>query len=163
MTTPLFYWSFLALCSVFILARGGAPERVGILIAIVASVLSTASVTRDLATRFSSLEAGVFIIDLVTLAAFLALVAWADRFWPLWVAGMHIVSVVTHAAVMIDASVLPRVYAFTEALWCYPILVAMVIGTIRHRRRLALYGIDRSWAPFFARSMRPAPRRGPTG
>jgi len=163
MTAPLFYWSFLALCSVYILARGGPPERIAIVIAVVASVLSTASVTRDLATRFSSLEAGVFTIDLVTLAAFLALVAWADRFWPLWVAGMHAVSVATHAAVLIDPGVVPRVYAFTQALWCYPILLAMVIGTIRHRRRLALYGADRSWAPFFARSMRPAPQPGPGG
>ena len=102
MTSPLFYWSFLALCSIYILARGGAPERLGILVAIVASVLSTASVTRGMASRFSSVEAGILIIDLITLVAFLALVARADRYWPLWVAGMHTVSVATHAAILID-------------------------------------------------------------
>jgi hypothetical protein len=163
MTSPLFYWSFLALCSLFILARGGAPERIGILVAAAASVLSTASVTRGMAERFSSLEVGVFAIDLVTLGAFLVLAARADRYWPLWVAGFHMVSVVTHAALMIDPSVVPRVYAFAQALWSYPILLAMVVGTIRHRRRLALYGADRSWARSFTPSMPPAPQSGPTG
>lgn len=161
MTTPLFYWTFLAICSAFITLRGGAPERTGIAIAIVASILSTASVTRGLGTRFSTVEIGVFLIDILTLFAFLALVAWADRFWPLWVAGMHTVSVVTHATVVIDPDVVPRVYAFTQALWCYPIILAMVIGTIRHRQRLALYGADRSWAPFFARSTPAARETGP--
>lgn len=163
MTSPLFYWGFLALCSLFILARGGPPERIGVLIAVVASVLSTASVTRGMAERFTTVEVGVLVIDLVTLGAFLVLAARADRYWPLWVAGFHMVSVVTHAALMIDPGVVPRVYAFAQALWSYPILLAMVVGTIRHRRRLALYGADKSWARSFVPSMPPAPMNGRAG
>jgi len=163
MTAPLFYWSFLALCSLYILARGGAPERAGIIIAIVASVLTVVAGTREIAARFTSMETGIFVVDLCALAAFLVLAARADRYWPLWVAGVHMVGVVTHGAMVIDPTMVPRVYAFAQALWCYPILAVMVIGTIRHRRRLARDGVDRSWVPSWRQSTPVARENGPTG
>lgn len=145
MTNPLFYWTLVALCSGYVFIRGAAPERTGMAILVVGSILSTLSATADYAIRFRSLELGIFIIDLVALVAFVALALKANRFWPLWVAGFHLVGVATHAAMAANPEVVPRAYAMAQAFWAYPMLAAMVAGTWRHRGRLALHGEDPSW------------------
>ena len=146
MTNPLFYWTLLALCSVYVLLRGGAPERIGIAILITGSILSTASATANYALRFRQMEAGIFIVDVLGLVALVALALRANRFWPLWVAGFHLVAVATHAAMAASPDVVPRAYAMAQAFWGYPMLAAMVAGTWRHRDRLARYGEDPSWS-----------------
>jgi hypothetical protein len=160
MTGPIFYWTFLGLCSVYILWKGGPPERVGIAIAIVASILSVLSASA-VSVRFQDVETGVFLIDLLTLFAFLLLALLADRFWPLWITGIHLIGVTAHTAKLLDPQVVPWVYASTQALWSYPILLAIVIGTARHRKRSKLYGADNSWTSFSGFDRRPRREGGP--
>jgi hypothetical protein len=162
MTSPIFYWTFLFLCSAYILWKGGPPERVGIAIAIISSILSTASASAEFSVRFSHVEYGVFLVDVATLLAFLLLALAADRFWPLWITGIHLIGVTTHTAKLVSPDVVPWVYASTQALWSYPILLAIVIGTARHRKRLKLYGADSSWRASFGFAGRSKPRNGPT-
>ena len=147
MFSPLFYWIFLALCSAYVLNRGGPPERAGIGIAIAASVLTAGLASLD-SREFQDLQTGVFILDLATLLAFGALALFADRFWPLWITGIHMIGVATHSAKLVDPAIVPWVYGATQALWSYPILLAIVVGTVRHRKRLRHYGADNSWTRF---------------
>jgi hypothetical protein len=145
MTSPSFYWTILALCSAYTLMKGGAPERVAIAISIAASILSVPSLF-GVPAHFEHMEIVIFIVDVVTFLAFLSLALFADRFWPIWIAGIHLIGVVTHTAKLLDPLVIPWAYAVTQALWSYPILLLIVIGTARHQSRLKRYGVDRSWS-----------------
>ena len=163
MDAATFYLIFLVSCSAYVLIKGGPPERAGIAIAIVASVLSLVVASADIAQRWEQVETGIFFVDLATFAAFLFLALRADRFWPLWITGLHLIGIATHTAKLVDSQVVPWVYANTQALWAYPILLIMVIGTARHRRRLKLYGVDNSWIDSSGRSGRPRLQPGPNG
>ena len=145
MTNPIFYWTLLALCSTYILAKGAPPERTGISILIIGSVLSVLSASAY-PMRFQHMEVGIFVVDLVGLIALVVLALRADRYWPIWVAGFHLVGVATHAAMAASPEVVPRAYAMAQAFWGYPMLAAMMAGAWRHRNRLARYGEDPSWS-----------------
>jgi len=157
---PVFY-GLLALACLYALARGGAPERIGAAIFLVGAILSTAAISSGSA-RFISVELGVVVVDLVMLAALLALALRAERFWPLWVTALHIIGTAGHAVKAVDPAVMRLGYAFAMAFWSYPMLLILAGATWCHRRRLARFGTDRSWSASFARSA-PAPRPGPTG
>jgi hypothetical protein len=157
-----FYWIFLSLCSAYVFIKGGPPERVAVLITIVASGLTLAVSTRSPAL-YQTLQIGVFAVDVLTLGAFAALALIADRFWPLWITGIHMIGVATHAAKLVRPEVVPWVYGMTQALWSYPILLLIVIGAARHQSRLRLYGADNSWSSCFGAAARTKQRTGPTG
>ena len=144
------YWMFLTPCAAYIFLKGGPPERAGISIALLASIVSHLVVTGSRAIRFQQVEAGVFAVDLLTLAAFLILALRADRFWPLWITGIHLVGVATHTAMLVSPAVLPWVYGWIQGFWAYPITIIMIIATWRHQKRLRRFGVDSSWNASFA-------------
>src|SRR4029453_18211048 len=92
-----FYWTILFLCSAYVFPKGGPPERTAMAIAIVASAASLLAY-RIHGVQFSTVESGIFVVDVITFFAFLLLALWADRFWPLWITGIHLVAVATHTA-----------------------------------------------------------------
>lgn len=159
-TTPLFYWTILALCALYVCWRGGAAEKVGIGIVVVGSVTTTLSASTSLNMRFHSIEMGMFVVDVVVFFAFLALALAADRFWPLWVAGLQLVGTLSHTLVLASSHVVAWAYAVTQALWAYPILLLIVLGAARHHRRRKLSGADPSWTHS---SAPPGPLRRPPG
>ena len=161
MTSPLFYWTLLALCSLYVFWRGGSPERVGMAVIVIGSILTTASSTANLGIRFHSIEMGMFIVDVVVLIAFVALALAADRYWPLWVAGLQLIGVATHTLMLTSPDMVPWVYAVTQSLWGYPILLAIVVGTARHRKRMVRRAVDPSWTRSSARLGRAMLRLGP--
>lgn len=131
-------------CCAFALWRGGPPEKIGAIVLTVASFL-TFGVASDSET-FQSVEAGISVVDLLCLIAFLALALRADRFWPLWVAALQLMGTAGHAARFVDPDIVDRTYAFMLAVWAYPMILLMFVGTLRHRQRLTQFGSDRSWS-----------------
>lgn len=139
------YYVLLAACLAYTFARGGEPEKAGISIIAVGSVLSNLLVSaRPL--RFSHVETGIFAVDLLALAAFAVLAVRAERYWPLWIAALQLIGTAGHAVKMVDSHVIRLVYAFIMAFWTYPMLMLVVLGAWRHQRRLARFGVDRSWS-----------------
>ena len=60
-----------------------------------------------------------------------------DRFWPLWVAGLQLTTLVAHMLKAIKIDLLPHAYAAAGRFWVYPIFLIIVVGTWRsHQRRL---------------------------
>jgi hypothetical protein len=154
------YYAMLALCWMYALLKGGAPERFGATILAVGSILSLAA--RSSATgRFGSVEVGVFLADVATLIAFLVLALRAERYWPLWLAALQIIGTAGHVVKLADPDTIPRAYAVALVFWSYPMLLLIALGTWRHQRRLARNGVDPSWSTFFGRSDQ-APPPGPT-
>jgi hypothetical protein len=158
--SPILYFSLLAICWLYAWFRGGPPERIGATILAVGSVLSLAALSRG-AGRFGSVEFGIFLVDVATLVGFLILALLAKRFWPLWLTALQAVGIAGHAVKLVDTATIPLAYAFILALWSYPMLLLIALGTWRHQRRLARFGTDPSWSSSFARSGR-NPRPGPT-
>ncbi|HYJ29169.1 MAG TPA: hypothetical protein VEW25_02360, partial [Allosphingosinicella sp.] len=128
---------------------GGPPERIGAAIFLVGSVLTYLAGS---AVRWSSVEVGIFAVDVAGLVAFALLALRAERFWPLWLTVMQAVATAGHVVKLVEPDVLRWGYAFALAIWSYPMLALIVAGTWCHRRRLKRYGADISWSSSFARS-----------
>jgi hypothetical protein len=159
-SVELFYLVLLLSCG-YAGLKGGAPERWAAAIFALAAILSSIAVATP-NTRYTSVEAGVLAVDVAMLAALLVLATRAERFWPLWVTALHLIGTAGHAIKLADPTVVRFGYSLALALWSYPMLLLLVLGTWRHRKRLALHGADKSWSTFSSPSDQ-ARRAGPDG
>lgn len=134
MLSPLTYWIILLLVSAYAFARGRIDERWAAAICIAATV-GTMLLHSPLNSRFSNVETGVLIVDLLALAGFTFIALRSDRFWPLWVAGLQLTTALAHGLKAVDIALLPQIYAAAARFWVYPIFLIIVIGTWRTQRR----------------------------
>jgi hypothetical protein len=155
------YFTLLDLCWMYTLFKGGPPERIGATILALGSALTVAALSGP-TTSYMSVEIGVFLVDVACLAGFLILALRAERYWPLWIAGLQLVGTAAHAVKLVDPDVIRRAYAFALVFWSYPMLLLIALGTYRHQQRVARFGADRSWSSSWGLSARP-PGAGPTG
>lgn len=136
MLNPIVYHLLLVAVAAYAFLRGRADERFAAGICIVATI-ATRLVLSPIASRYSGIELGVFLVDLLTLAGFTAIALRTDRFWPLWVAGLQLTTIVAHLLKAVQFDLIPHAYAAAARFWVYPIFLIIVIGTWRsHRRRL---------------------------
>lgn len=140
----LFFDALLIMCCGYALARGGPPERI-ISGALLAAYAATVASYSDLAERFYQLEVGTFVVDVTLLLVLVAVALRADRGWPLLLAGLQLDSVGAHVLKYFDLPMIRVTYALMIAVWSYPMLVALAIGTWRHRQRFKALGYDRAW------------------
>lgn len=136
MLSPLTYYVVLAMVCGYAFYRGQAESRIAAAICVVASIAS-GIVMSPLASRYSGVESGVFLVDVAVLLGFTAIALRSERFWPLWVAGLQLTTIIAHVFKVIDLDLMPQVYAAAARFWVYPIFLIIVIGTWRsHQRRL---------------------------
>jgi hypothetical protein len=136
MLSPLQYFAVLALVCAYAFFRGRSDERFAASVCAAASVASVIAMT-PLTQRYSEVETGVFLIDGFTLIAFTLLALRSDRFWPLWIAGLQLTTLISHALKAVQLDLMPHAYAAAARFWVYPIVLIIVVGTWRgHRRRL---------------------------
>ncbi|SFO06151.1 hypothetical protein [Sphingomonas sp. OK281] len=141
-------WLFYAIqvaASGYALLRGGAPERLTGLALLVAAV-ATGIVQRNIPVLFAGLEASVMIVDLLLLAVLVAITLKADRFWIAWATALHALGTGAHFVRVLSPDVMRLVYALLSAAWSYPIVLLLVIGTLRHSRRIRAHGCDLDWS-----------------
>lgn len=134
----------LLLASGFAFARGSGPEKVGGGIALVGTAL-TVMVATAYPSRFRHIESGIFVVDVLTFAAFTWLSLRSTRFWPIWIAGLQGATVVVHMTRFVAPGIVPPAYMDAVSLWSYPILALIAIGTWRHHHRIAVLGAEPSW------------------
>jgi len=60
----------------------------------------------------------------------------SSRFWPLWAAGLQLTVSMSHMMKGIDLALMPKAYAAAAVFWSYPILLIIVVGTWRTRRKV---------------------------
>jgi hypothetical protein len=132
----LFYLIVLIAACSYAGWRGGWPERTGAAIMVVGSVL-TVIAANSFYPGWNSPEAGIFVVDLLVLAAFGNLALSSDRYWPLWVTSFHLIAVTIHLASLVDRSVAALAYASAQEFWAYPMLAGIAVGTWNFRRRQA--------------------------
>ena len=134
MLSPIIYHVLLVVVASYAFLRGKTDERLAAAICVVAT-LATRLVLSPLASRYSGVETGVLIVDLLTLAGFTAIALRTDRFWPLWVAGLQLTTMVAHMLKAVQLDLLPYAYATAARFWVYPIFLIIVVGTWRSHRR----------------------------
>lgn len=135
--SPLLYWTLLALTCGYAMTIGRADERIVGAVCVIASVI-TAFALSPWRHRYSGVETGELLIDIVTLGVFVFVALRSQRFWPLWVAGLQLTTSMSHMLKAVDLGLDAQAYAAAEKFWSYPILLILAVGTWRgHRRMIA--------------------------
>jgi hypothetical protein len=144
MGQSIIYYSLLGLACGFALWRGGGPERVVALLFVAASIASdnAYAIGND---KYLNVELGVLVIDLALLASLALVMLRANRFWPIAMVSLHGLGVVAHWVRAQEPGMIPPTYNALLSLWSYPMLLILVVATIRHRWRRRRNGHDPSW------------------
>ena len=134
MLNPIIYHLLLIAVAAYAFLRGRSDERLAAAICVFATI-ATRLVLSPTTGRYTGVEIGVFLVDLLTLAGFVAIALRTDRFWPLWVAGLQLTTLVAHLLKAIEIDLLPKAYAAAGRFWVYPIFLIIVVGTWRSSQR----------------------------
>lgn len=135
LSKPVYFAVLFAVC-LYAFMRGRTDERIVASIFIVAS-LGSMLVGSPASSAYASIETGILLIDVAAFAGFTLVAMRTDRFWPLWVAGLQLTTLVGHFLKAVELDLMPQAYAAAARFWVYPIFLILVIGTWRgHRRAL---------------------------
>jgi len=134
MLSPIIYWLLLFAVAGYAFWRGRFDERLAASICIIATLV-TWIFNSPLRERFSGVELGVLAADAIALIGFTALALRSDRFWPLWVAGLQLTTILAHGLKAIHLDLVPQAYAAAARFWVYPIFLIIVVGTWRSHQR----------------------------
>lgn len=136
----------LLTCSIAVYA-GGAPERWTAAVFLVGAAATFVAPFWDALRPFGRVEPMLLLVDLAMLAALVGIALRADRFWPLYVSALHAITIAIHGVKAIQPALVPWMYAGASSKIAYPMLFLLAAGAVRHRRRLARFGVDRDWSP----------------
>lgn len=114
----------------YALRRGSRDAR------IVAATCLIATFASVPIAAYGAVELNVVFVDLLVLIAFLYVALQTDRFWPLWIAGLHVTTMVGHALMLLTGDMVPIAYAVALRLWAYPELIILALAVWRHDQRL---------------------------
>jgi hypothetical protein len=145
--TYLIFFPLFLLCYGYAMWFGGAPERFVAAIFYLGVTFTYLSF-HGVAQGFRSVEDGIFIVDIITLVALVIVAARAERFWPIWFAAMQVLGTAGHLVKIFDPVPMRWAYAFIIAVWSYPMMLFLAMGTWRHGRRVANSGTDKAWSIF---------------
>ena len=81
MLSPIIYHTLLIAVCAYAFLHGQRDERLAAIVCVVAT-LATRLALSPLTVRYSSVEMGVFLVDLFALAGFIFIALRTDRFWP---------------------------------------------------------------------------------
>lgn len=102
---------------------------------IAATCLIAAFVSLLFMREYESVEAMVFAVDVVVLGLFLYVALRSDRFWPLWIAGLHVTTMFGHLFKLMSGDLVPIAYAVALRFWAYPELIILALAVWRHNQR----------------------------
>lgn len=129
-----YFFTLLFLCCLYAFLAGGRPERIGAGAYAVACLASHFLYAAP-ALKYRSVETGVFLVDVLVFAVFIALALRADRLWPIWVSALLGLGVLAHLGRLAGPGTMPWAYQIVMSVWSYPILAIIAIGTFNHHRR----------------------------
>lgn len=131
---PNLFRLFLLLVAAYAFVRGSRDERqVGIVL--VTGVIATTLALSPVAHRYNGLEGTVMLVDVAVFAGFLWVALRSERFWPLWIAGLQLTTIIGHVLKAVDVHLFARAYGAALSFWGYPILLILAIGTWRGTNR----------------------------
>jgi hypothetical protein len=114
----------------YALLRGTRDAQIVAVVTLLASFASFA-----LFSRYTDVESGVLVVDLLTFAAFTAVALKSDRFWPLWISGLQLTTSLGHLIKAWEDQLVPLAYAIALRSWSYPIQIILAVAVWRSQRR----------------------------
>ena len=132
---PTVFKILLLLVVLYALLRGRRDER-HVSMILVVGVLASYIVVSPVTERFSGVETNLMIVDMLVFAGFLWVALRSDRFWPLWIAGLQLTTILGHVLKLVDTSLFPKAYGAALVFWVYPMLLILAVGTWRNSRRV---------------------------
>jgi hypothetical protein len=136
--------AILILATTFAFAKGGAPERWGALVAVTMTLIQVGSAFFG-HQKFHSVDLGSVVVDAYGVIGFGAIALYARRAWPIWATSLQILSLSSHFAREVDAGVSPMVYGLMKSSPTFFVMIALLLGTVGHVRRLRRRGSDPGW------------------
>ena len=130
MTANYLFIALLLATTIVALVKGGRTEQTGTLIYLAGCVLTVFQASPG-ATRFTGGETGILMVDFLTFAAFFILALNANRFWPIWVSALLAIPLFGHLAMIVDPGIVPWAYAVILSVWSYPILVIILLASLK--------------------------------
>ena len=131
---PTAFRVLLALVVLYAFLRGTRDEQhVGLIC--ITGTLATQLVLSPLSQRFESVETLALVVDLAVFVGFLVVALRSERFWPLWVAGLQLTTIVGHLLKALESGLLPKAYGAALIFWAYLIVLILAVGTWRSHQR----------------------------
>jgi hypothetical protein len=127
------YWALLLLVLLSAFRRGDRETRIAAVICLVATILSIILV-RPYAMGFRQVETWVALVDIGVLLAFVVIAMRSMRFWPLWVSGLQLTTVLAHGLRLMQPELVDLAYAAAMRFWSYPILLILAVAAWRTQR-----------------------------
>jgi len=134
---PNLFRVLLVLVALYAFLRGKRDEKQVVAI-LVLGVIATELVLPPPRERFDTIELELLLVDLAVLGGFVWVALRSSRFWPLWVAGLQLTTILGHLLKAANESLFAKAYAASLVFWFYPMLLILVIGTWRVNRRKRL-------------------------
>ena len=125
---------------------GGAPERWTALVFVLGAI-ATAVLPFEQRFSYHSVFWPLLSVDLGMLIGLIGIALRANRFWPLYVSALHVITVAIHGVKAFQPGLVPWMYAGASSKIAYPMLILLAAGAWRHRHRLIRFGSDRDWSP----------------
>lgn len=113
--------------------RGSRDERLVAAICIGGAIVSKLVVS-PLQERYIGVEPAIMAVDLLMLAAFVYVALRSQRFWPLWIAGLQLTTILGHLLKAVGGDMVPKAYGVALGFWAYPIIFILAIATWRTGR-----------------------------
>lgn len=130
---PNLYWTLLFIVTAYAFLVGTNEQRVVAAACVLASIASIFVDSID--ARFEDVEVGVFMVDVSLLILLIAVALRSNRFWPLWIAGLHLTGVFAHFAKLLRFDLMPAAYAIATQFWSYPIMLILMVAVWRAQQR----------------------------
>lgn len=131
---PWVWGAALTLVCGLALWKGGPSERLAAVLFYGAWILTR--ITHD-PDRFAT-QWAVSLVDGALFASLTLLALKSDRYWPIFAAGFDLLSIITHLARALDATLPEWAYYTAAQIWAYLTIGALGLGTWnswRDRRR----------------------------
>ncbi|MBB3764428.1 hypothetical protein [Sphingomicrobium lutaoense] len=132
---PALFWTLLIIVALYAMVRGNGEQKLAATACVLAAILTVALVS-PLSERYGRVEVGVALVDMALLAVFVGIALRSQRFWPLWIAGLHLTASLSHLMKASRLDLLPQAYAAAEKFWSYPILLIIAVAVWRFRKRI---------------------------
>jgi asparagine N-glycosylation enzyme membrane subunit Stt3 len=129
-----FYHALLFGSCGYALLRGKADARIVALV-FLAGNFATYALRSPQQIVYSSVESGILAVDVLALLGFTYVALTSDRFWPLWVSGLQLITTFGHAMKALQSDLMPIAYAAALRFWSYPILIILCVAVWRGQRR----------------------------
>lgn len=90
----------------------------------------------------------VFLVDLLLLIGLTVVTFNSRKYWPIWITGLHLLSVLAFFQAMVAGRFGYRIYFALESVWSIPKLVILMVGVLLdweagHEKRAKRYRSNR--------------------